>query len=137
MPKFNVGDRVTLAPRSNSSKAFSVLSHAVTYTVEALGSKCSTCTNAGLPPVNGSVKVMGSYFCAEAFVPASGLAKPAAAAGAASGGVAMRREDPARTLYKSDADFWDTLPDPTHEEYQKLPSYEQLEERLRNQKGNA
>ncbi len=126
---FQKGDLVKLNPNSNGSNAYKSLSAGSTYAVEALGSRCSFC---GTSYTGASVKVMGVYYCENAFVPAAHSAGvPAPVAGqvapvaAAKGGISKHR-DPARQLYATDVDWFDCLPDATADEAKRLPTLEQL-----------
>lgn len=124
---FQKGDQVSLTPHNNGTKAFQALVPGRVYTVEAVGNGCRATPNT---PNHGTetVKIMGSYFCAEAFraVSAGQSAQPAAL------GISEKR-DPARDLNQSDKDFFDCLPDVRHGE--KLPTYEELEDEWWKRRG--
>ena len=115
---FNVGDEVQLG-KDNGSSAFSSLRPGQKYSIENLGTKCSHCGIQG--QAGASVKVLGVYYCAASFV--------AYAQQKVQGGSGGSGRDPARDLYNGSVEFWDTLPDATHEDYKTLPTLEQLYER--------
>jgi hypothetical protein len=121
---FNIGDVVVLGPTPNGSSAFVRLKPNMTYTVEALGSTCSRCGLSGA--VGASIRILGAYYCAASFVLA---AQPAAAIGKSGGTGEVAKKDPGRSLYSGEVDWFDTLPDPTAEEYATLPTLDQIYER--------
>lgn len=121
------GDLIILAPTSNGSSAFTALKTGRTYQVESLGKSCSRCSLSG---DGATVKVLGRYYCSASFVPQG---QPVPANQSTSGDTGTKR-DPARSLYASDVDWFDCLPDPTVEEYKSLPTLDELYEREKAQR---
>lgn len=128
MPKFNVGDTIRLAPVNNGSGAFTTLNPMGKYLVEALGQNCSRCANAGVPH-NGSVKVQGRFFCAEAFVLHTNAQQVPAQASNQPRQVMMVSKDPySGASCVSGTEWDDNIADANHEDFKKLPTIEQLNE---------
>lgn len=146
MPNFNVGDNVTLGPRPTSQRAFRLLTPGRVYAVEKTA---PTCSSMGCPnPGTGTIRILGTFFCAECFVPAGivtgagagaqaipGTVSGAVYGGKSKSGVQERSKDPARALNASEVDEYDCFPDPTPEERVTLPTYEQMNDEWWKKRG--
>ncbi|HEY5956377.1 MAG TPA: hypothetical protein VIV60_07495 [Polyangiaceae bacterium] len=159
MPVFNVGDIVEINPAMSHGRAPSVFPGGIALTVE--GTR-PTCSSKGCPnPATGTVRIHGTFFCAESFVLVRAIASvpsqtpvpanqpmaippapipvpvppPVMTRTRGQSALQARAEDPARAYYQSETDWFDTLPDATTEEMKTLPTLEQLDVEWRKKLG--